>query len=57
MNYPAEMKAAVTQAEEAFRAGDFDRAVSLLVPYSDILSEAQIRKLELARARSESGDG
>lgn len=48
-----EMKAAVSRAAEAFRAGDFDRVVSLLVPYSDILSEAQRRKLEFARMRSE----
>lgn len=46
-----EMNVAVSRAAEAFRAGNFERVVSLLSPYSDILSDAQNRKLELARAR------
>lgn len=46
-----EMNAAIDRATDAFRNGDFQQVVSLLTPYTDILSEAQSRKLETARDR------
>jgi hypothetical protein len=46
-----EMNVAVKRAGEAFRAGDFAQVVALLSRFTDILSDAQMQKLKLARDR------
>lgn len=46
------LRRASAQAADAFRGGRFAEVVELLGPYDDLLSEAQRKKLSIARARS-----
>ena len=52
-----EMVVAVGRAADAFRDDDLARVIALLTPYEDILSEAQMTKLRLARERHDAHHG
>ena len=45
-------KAATTEADDAFREGDFARYVQILSSFEDLLSSVQKKKIAIARKRS-----